>query len=529
MKYITNPVLRGFNPDPSILRVGDDFYIATSTFEWFPGVQIHHSRDLIHWELIAHPLNRVSQLDMVGNPISGGIWAPCLSYADGTFYLIYTDVKVHSRNYRDTHNYLVTTADIRGDWSEPVYLNSTGFDPSLFHDDDGRKWLVNMITDPRQGRNSFGGILLQEYSADQKKLIGPVTNLYPTEAGDMVEGPHLYKKDGFYYLMLAVGGTGLGHGVRVARSRSLKGPYETDPLGEMLTSKYDPTLPLQKAGHASLLQTQGGQWYLAHLAARPIPSLGRCTLGRETCLQKVEWDDNGWLRLACGGVAPQMQIPAPELPEAEFLPPPDRDHFDGDRLSIHFQSLRVPLNENSLSLTERPGFLRLKGAESLFSLHHQTLEARRQQSFYYTAETCVEFEPDDFTQTAGLVCLYDTMNYYYLRISRDEVLGKALNILVAKNAVCGEPVGDGISVEGIKRCYLRVRVDMDRLQFYYSLDAEKWLAIGPVLDASTLSDEYCQRGCFTGAFVGLCCQDLSGRRKAADFDYFDYIEREKNN
>ena len=170
---IRNPILPGFNPDPSIVRVGDDYYIATSTFEWFPGVQIHHSRDLVHWRLLTRPLTRASQLNMLGDPDSCGIWAPCLSYADGLFWLIYTDVKRYGRttqggaagaSLRDTHNYLVTSPRIDGEWSDPVYLNSSGFDPSLFHDDDGRKYLVNMLWDHRPGRNRFAGIVLQEYS-----------------------------------------------------------------------------------------------------------------------------------------------------------------------------------------------------------------------------------------------------------------------------------------------------------------------------------------------------------------------------
>ena len=178
MKNIINPILKGFNPDPSILRVGDDYYIATSTFEWFPGVQIHHSKDLINWRLIGRPLNRVSQLDMKGANSSEGVWAPCLSYDNGVFYLIYTNVRLWTyAGPRDLDNYLVTTTDIRGDWSEPIYLNSSGFDPSLFHDDDGRKWLVNQLWDHRLGKNKFAGIVLQEYSPEEKRLVGPTIYL----------------------------------------------------------------------------------------------------------------------------------------------------------------------------------------------------------------------------------------------------------------------------------------------------------------------------------------------------------------
>src|SRR5512136_193140 len=161
MNTITNPILTGFNPDPSILRVGDEYFIATSTFQWFPGVQIHYSRDLSHWKLVAHPLTRLSQLNMIGNLDSGGIWAPCLSWSDGLFYLIYTDMKHWRGHYRDAHNYLVTAPTITGPWSEPIFLNSSGFDPSLFHDDDGRKWLVNMLWDylARERADGFVGIV----------------------------------------------------------------------------------------------------------------------------------------------------------------------------------------------------------------------------------------------------------------------------------------------------------------------------------------------------------------------------------
>lgn len=524
MNTIQNPILRGFNPDPSIIRVDDDFYIATSTFEWFPGVQIYHSRDLAHWELAAHPLTSVSQLDMAGVPSSGGVWAPCLSYSDGTYYLIYTDAKVISSQYRDMHNYLVTAKDVRGEWSEPVYLNSTGFDPSLFHDDDGRKWLVNVVTDHRKGRNFFAGIVVQEYDGREQRLKGPITKIWETVPGEIVEGPHLYRYNGWYYLLVAEGGTGLKHAVRMARSRSLTGPYEKDPQREVLTSKYDPALPLQKAGHADLVETQGGEWYMVHLASRPIPSMGRCTLGRETCVQKVNWTKDGWLRLAQGGVAPAMRVPAPELPVFTAETPPSRDHFDAPVPGMQYQSLRVPL-AGRFSLTERPGFLRLKGGESLSSFHRQTLLARRWQSFRFTAETCVEFEPENYNQMAGLILLYDTMNFYYLRVSRDEVLGKTLNVLTSVNGKYDEPMGNEVCVEGVRRLYLRAEVDYDCLQFRFSADGHDFKAIGPVLDASTLSDEACVKAFFTGAFVGMCCQDLTGRRRPADFDYFDYVER----
>ena len=184
---INNPILKGFNPDPSIVRVGGDYYIATSTFEWYPGVQIHHSKDLVNWRLVAQPLNRKELLDMRGNADSCGIWAPCLSYDNDRFYLIYTDVKRHDGSFKDSHNYLTTCETIDGIWSDPIYLNSSGFDPSLFHDED-RKWFLNMVWDYRPGNNPFGGILLQEYCEKSNKLVGPVHNIFKgTKMGRIID------------------------------------------------------------------------------------------------------------------------------------------------------------------------------------------------------------------------------------------------------------------------------------------------------------------------------------------------------
>ncbi len=524
MHSIINPILPGFNPDPSILRVGDDYYIATSTFEWFPGVLIHHSKDLIHWRPVTYALDRPSQLDLRGDPSSGGVWAPCLSYDGKLFYLIFTDVKARGI-VKDTHNYLVTTDDILGKWSEPVYLNSTGFDPSLFHDDDGKKWLVNMVWDHRKNHNPFSGIVVQEYSPAERRLIGPEFKIFDgTELG-RTEGPHLYKVNGYYYLLMAEGGTGLKHAVTLTRSKSLLGPYEVHPNNPILTSWTDPNLPLQKAGHGDLVETQNGQWYMVHLCGRPIPTRGYCTLGRETAIQKVVWSDDHWLYLASGGNQPALEVEGPDLPEHLWEKDPVRDDFNSFNVSPHYQTLRIPFREENFSLTERPGFLRIKGRESLSSKHNQSLIARRQQAFCYTAGTCVEFEPDTFKQMAGLICFYDTQNWYYLRISHDESLGKCLGIISCDNDNFDEPMNTEVSIEGWSCCYLQVRIDYDKLQFYYSKEGKDWRALGPVLDAGKLSDEHCLEGTFTGSMVGLCCQDLTGRGQAADFDFFEYLER----
>ena len=268
----SNPILKGFNPDPSILRVDDNYYIATSTFEWYPGVQIHHSKDLVNWRLISQPLNRADLLDMRGNPDSTGIWAPCLSHCDGTFYLIYTDVKRHDGSFKDAHNYLTTCDVIDGKWSVPVYLNSSGFDPSLFHH-NGRKWLLNMVWDHRPGKNPFGGIHLQEYCSQSKQLIGPVHNIFTGTSMGFTEAPHIYVYNDYFYLLTAEGGTEYDHCMTFARSKNLEGPYEVDPDGYFLTSKDDPSLPLQRSGHGDIVETPDGDIYVVHLSSRPLTGI----------------------------------------------------------------------------------------------------------------------------------------------------------------------------------------------------------------------------------------------------------------
>lgn len=532
---IKNPILKGFNPDPSILRVGDDYYVATSTFEWFPGVQIHHSRDLKNWRLLCRSLDRQTQLDMRGNPDSGGVWAPCLSYCDGIFYLIYTDVKSHLGPFKDTPNYLVTATSITGPWSEPVYLNSSGFDPSLYHADDGRKWLLNMVWNHRRGENKFGGILMQEYSPSEEELVGPIYNIYRgTELG-LTEGPHLYRKNGYYYLIVAEGGTRYGHAVTLARSESLFGPYETAPQSPLLTASDKPELDLQRAGHASLVETRNGQWYMVYLCGRPLRPEMRCILGRETAIQKVEWTEDGWLRLAGGGNGPQLETPAPDLPEYCFPEENLTDDFDGPRLNKHFQALRVPITGEWASLNARKGYLRIKGRESLYSKHEQSLIARRVQAFNITVETALEFSPDNYQQMAGLICYYNTNLYYYLHVSRDENTGRFIDLMCSDRGKYSQPLDKPVAVDDDARILFKAVIDGRRLQFSYRIDAPgtEWEEIGPVLDAGKLSDEYAENVVggylmdqgFTGAYVGICVQDLSGGGKYADFDYFSYSER----
>jgi len=519
---ITNPVLRGFNPDPSILRVGEDYYIATSTFEWFQGVQIHHSKDLVNWELLTHPLTRKSQLNMEGNIDSGGVWAPCLTFSDGLFYLIYTDVKSRKGAYKDTHNYLVTAEDIMGPWSEPIYLNSSGFDPSLFHDDDGKKWIVNMLWDHRKGANSFAGTVIQEYSPTERKLVGPVKNIFKGTELKLTEGPHIYKRNGYYYLMTAEGGTEYKHAVTMARSTSLFGPYEVDPTNPILTSFGSPELELQKAGHASLVHTHTDEWYIAHLCGRPVKDK-YCNLGRETAIQRVFWTEDDWLRVE-GGNKPSVLVKPPAIEQQPVKPVPTKDDFNDSKLNVHFSTLRIPTDSTWLSLEERPGYLRLKGMESLSSTHRQSIVARRQQSFHVEVETELEFEPEHFQQMAGLIFYYDTKDHVYLRITHDEVHGKCLGIIQTKDGIYDQLLTEEIVLKPNVGCKLKAVAHKEFLQFYYAYENNDWNPVGEKIDICHLSDDYGDYIRFTGTFIGLCVQDLSGMRKHADFDYFSYKE-----
>jgi len=520
-----NPILPGFNPDPSVCRVGDDYYIATSTFEWYPGVQIHHSTNLEDWSLAARPLARSALLDLRGVPDSCGVWAPCLSH-DGThFWLVYTVVRRFDGNFKDTHNYVTRAPAIDGPWEEPVYLNSSGFDPSLFHDGDGRRWLVNMVWDHRPDRNFFGGIVLQEFSHPQRKLVGPRRMIFEGTPSGYTEGPHLYRIGEYYYLLTAEGGTGYGHAATMARSRHLAGPYETDPDGHFLTASDTPGWPLQRAGHGDIVQDRQGRYFLAYLCSRPLPDIRRSPLGRETALQPLELTADGWFRMQG-----ESRLPLAEWGQRdEASPVHERHDFSAGRLPDSFQWLRTPHPEAWMSFSERPQWLTLKGRESLGSWFEQALVARRQTAFGYRAETLVDFEPDDFQQAAGLVCYYNAHKYHYLYISHDPAIGRHAGVMsclgdqslastfIAEDARVALP--EGASVR------LKATVAGSALDFAVHFDGQ-WHPVGPTLDASILSDEAGkgEGANFTGAFVGLCCQDLSGRQGPASFRWFEYSE-----
>ncbi|NJP44753.1 glycoside hydrolase family 43 protein [Actinacidiphila epipremni] len=528
---IANPVLTGFHPDPSILRVGDDYYLATSTFEWCPGVRLHHSRDLVHWRPLPGVLDERRLLDLTGVPDSGGVWAPCLSYAHGLFHLVFTRVDNHHGGWWDAQNYVVTAPAPEGPWSDPVPVHARGFDPSLFHDEDGTCWMLALTGDWRPGRTPFAGIQAQAWDCAAGRLTGAAHPLFAGTDAGVTEGPHLYRHGGWYYLMTAEGGTSYDHQVTVARSRTLLGPYEPDPAGPTLTSRGRPGLALQKAGHGSLVETASGEWYLAHLTGRPLTPLGRCVLGRETAIQRVEWSPDGWPRVA-GGV-PAEQVPAPRLAPHPFPAAPARDDFDGDRLGPHWATLRRHAAADWADLTSRPSHLRLHGGQSPRGLRSPSLVARRAGSLHCSLETSLEAAPADVRQLAGVTAYYDTRNWHYAYVSRDDEGRTVLAVLTCDDGVrvAGAQV---VLAEGARSgpVELRVTLDEPHVLFDHRTPGRDWTELGPPLDATILSDEYAGEKqdtdgraaspAFTGAFLGLWVQDIGADGGYADFDHATY-------
>lgn len=524
---IHNPILRGFHPDPSIIRVGKDYYIATSTFEWFPGVRIHHSTDLQHWAYVGSPLDRISLLDIKGVPDSCGVWAPCLSYDGDFFYLVYSQVRSFDGVWKDTPNYLTTARDIHGPWSEPISLGSHGFDASLFHDEDGRKWYLSMEVDHRKGK-FFGGIILQEYNVKAEKLVGPVHRIFEgTELGK-TEGPHLYQKDGYYYLITAEGGTEYGHAASLARSRKITGPYEVCPHNPIISAKDHPDHPIQKTGHADLVQTESGEWYIVFLAGRPLTPLGNCPLGRETCIEKLSWPEGQWPRLEAGGRLSRVEIPGDQAEGNPFIR--ERVDFSRDTLPHTYQSLRIPQEESWVTHIPESGVLRLFGRESLTSLFEQSLLARRVQSHDFTYEVTLDFHPGNFQQMTGLVAYYNTGHYLYFSLMGDESgTARWLQLIICDNFQVTEPITP-IKLLNEGRVFLGLKWKSADITFTYAVGDGEMQDFPGIYDGSILSDDHVREGseryrpAFTGAFVGIACQDLSGTRAAADFATLAYEE-----
>jgi len=538
MSLIQNPVLPGFNPDPSIIRVGDTYYIANSTFEWFPGVRLHESKDLQHWNLLPSPLSTTTLLDMRGNPSSGGIWAPALSYADGKFWLVYTDVKITEGAFKDMTNYLTTATDIRGPWTDPIKLNGVGFDASLFHDEDGRKYLVQQTWDHREYHHPFDGITLTELDTRTLKLKPETARtIYRGTAVALVEGPHLYKLNGYYYLFAAQGGTVFTHQEVVARSRTLEAnSFETEPGDVFLTNVDTPDSYIQKQGHGALVSTPGGEWYYASLCARPwnrpgesvYDPRGWSTLGRETSIQKVYWDDEGWPRIAGGhGGKTFVEGPADAIYTESAKDHSQHDDFTAAELDINWNTLRVPFTEKMG--TTGDGRLTLTGQGSLANTHDLSLIARRWQAFYFDAQVKVKFNPFSYQQMAGLTNYYNDSHWSFVFITWNEINGPVIEVGENNRGKYTSYLKDNaIKIpEGTEYVWFRTKVRKESYTYEYSFDGVSFTEIPVKLDAAVLSDDYVLQsygGFFTGAFVGLAAVDYSGYDASAEFYDFVYQE-----
>ncbi|NCC65413.1 MAG: glycoside hydrolase family 43 protein, partial [Spirochaetia bacterium] len=453
----------------------------------------------------------------------------------------------HNARYFDLDNFVVTSSSITGPWAKPVFLHSVGFDPSFLHDEDGKSYLVCLQWELREGDGRPDCIVLQEYDRHKQALLGPLVEIYrgATTRG-CLEGPHLYKHNGYYYLFAAEGGTGYGHCVTVARSKSVWGPYEGAPNNPLLSAaldfdesdnaeylkphRFNPESPLQKTGHASLVQVSEDYWYIAFLCSRPfVPEL-RSTLGRESSLERVYWTEEGWLMLENNLKIPHLEIESPPIHTYKTLLhrlPDCATTWFKEPLPAHFITPRYPQSRFA-SLSERPGFLRLTGKQSLCSLDVVAFVARRMQSLSVVISTQVEFTPDDWRQSAGLVMYHDHMNYRFLRITYDEAQEKpVLMITSLTNGVREEH--RWVELENAIPIRLGLVVQERTLRFYWTegsgkplYEEQRWQQYGEGFTTSELSDEFSEYGEFTGTFVGMACEDFKMHQKSADFAWFDY-------
>ncbi len=510
-----NPILPGFYPDPSICRVDNDYYLVTSTFAYYPGVPIFHSRDLIHWNQIGNILNRKEQLPLAGAETSEGIFAPTLRYHNGTFYMITTNVTPGN----NLGNFIVTATDPAGPWSDPYPLGSAGIDPSLFFDDDGKCYYCG--TQPRrEGSRYFGDneIYIQELDLETMKLVG---ESYPAWHGalrgvEWPEGPHIYKKDGWYYLLISEAGTGHNHAVSIARSRSLKEPFEGNKANPIFTHRHlGYNYPIVNVGHPDIVETQNGEWWMVCLASRTKGGYYR-NLGRETFLVPFTWE-NGWPIINPGKGILEDTVTTPNLPTGTVDQVPSREDFDCTDLPMNFMYLRNPKTEN-YSLTSRPGYMEIKlDADTISSKGNPSFICRRQLAFDFIAETKVEFEPKTENEKAGLV-IYQSQSFNY-----QFLIGKKNNKTTLSLVKTYKDEEEIIAETTLDKCYsdiiLRMTQKEQDLSFTFSLDESTYRTLADYVDARMLSTDVA--GGFVGNTIGLYA--TSNGEKSDTFAYFDYF------
>jgi alpha-N-arabinofuranosidase len=506
-----NPVIPGFHPDPSVVRVGEWFYLVSSSFEFFPGVPVHRSRDLVHWERIGHVLTRDSQLPLAKAGPSRGIFAPTIRHHDGAFYMITTNVSQGG-------NFFVTARDPAGPWSEPVWIaGQGGIDPSLFFDADGTAYLTS--TGGAPGEPSASGIWQSVLDVATGKLLSAPRLVWKGTGGRYPEGPHLYRIGGRYYLMISEGGTEYGHMVTIARGDSPWGPFESCPRNPILTHR-DTQLdqPIQGTGHADLVQDGEGNWWAVLLAFRPVGGGYWHHLGRETFLAPVAWDEAGW-PVVNQGRPIALRMDARGLPERPVAAPAARDDFDGP-LGFAWNHLRNPVRE-SYATAARPGWLTLLGtATTLADDASPSFVGRRQQHLRARIATRLDFAPAREGDEAGLVLYRHPHHRYELGVrlasGRREVfvrqtIGPRLSAVTAAAAAGAGPV------------VLRIDAEPEEYTLSWESAPGRFTRLDAAL-ARFLSSEVA--GGFVGTYVGLYATG-NGRAAAAAaaFDWFDYEPR----
>lgn len=490
-----NPVLRGFNPDPSICRVGGDYYLVTSSFEFYPGVPVYHSRNLVHWELISYCLTRDSQLNLKKSPCSGGIYAPTLRYRDGIFYMVTTNVS-HGGNF------IVHTEDIRGEWSDPCWVDQKGIDPSLLFEDDGRALFCSTLNS--NGRQCIA--LCEVNPLTGERLTETVPICYGSGAKHP-EAPHLYKIEDYYYLMMAEGGTEYGHMETIFRSRSPYGPYEACPHNPILTHRDFSGSPIQAAGHADLVEDACGNWWMVCLGIRPLPTgVLLHNLGRETFLAPVVWDRNGWPVVGSNGrIAQEMEgsLPAPALETDSHF----EDRFDTGEMKLEWNFVRNPRREN-YSLEN--GRLKLSAGEEDLNDSFPTFAGVRQKEFNACARTRVSLGITGKAPKAGLSAFYNKDYHYELYVARE---GEKHFVVLSKKVHDLECVAKKVEIPKTDAVDLSIQAGAQDYSFTYSL-GDGWLEAGTG-KAAGLCTEGTMTMTFTGVYLGVFASGTE-----AYFEYF---------
>ncbi|SFF20649.1 glycoside hydrolase family 43 protein [Sunxiuqinia elliptica] len=505
-----NPVIPGFYPDPSICKVSDDYYLVSSTFEYFPGVPVFHSKDLINWNQIGHCLTRKSQLPFEKVTPSQGIYAPTLRYHNGVFYMVTT--LMISRN--ENANFYVTATNPAGPWSDPIYVDQSGIDPSLFWDDDGKVYFQsNRATSFDDAR----AIYQSEIDIKTGEILSEIKMLWTGSGAQYIEAPHVYKKDGYYYLMTAEGGTFYNHQVTIARSKNIWGPYEGCPHNPILTARnsYD---VIQGTGHGDLIEAHDGSWWMVFLCIRP--TVGNCpVLGRETSLVPVEWK-NGWPVVNETGVA-TAQMDVPTLPLKPFPEKSTLTEFDEKELGLEWNYIRNPVASN-YSLDNKQGSLALKGEKWTLSdaLGEITFVGRRIQHWSFSAETELVFAPKADNETAG-ICIMSRNNYHYdlflQKRNNQQYLVLEYRIGSITHREAEIPVEGGsikLKIGGKKTFY----------EFSYAENGSSNYHTIASVDSRFMSADV--SGGYTGPYVGLFASGNGEKSTAwAYYDWFKYQEK----